>query len=78
MAFGFIEGAAETMASFSRLFSGWLSDFLNRRKPLTAAGYTLANVVKPLLAVTIHGGRCSGFDSPTAPPKGFAPLPAMR
>lgn len=52
MAFGLIEGAAETIASFSRLFSGWLSDLTGRRKPLTAAGYTLANIVKPLLAVT--------------------------
>ena len=52
MAFGFIEGAAETIASFSRLLSGWLSDFLGRRKPLAAAGYTLANIVKPFLAVT--------------------------
>ena len=52
LAFGFMEGAAETIASFSRLLSGWLSDFLNRRKPLAAAGYTLANLVKPLLAVT--------------------------
>lgn len=26
MAFGLIEGAAETIASFSRLLSGWLSD----------------------------------------------------
>jgi MFS family permease len=52
MAFGFIEGAAETIASFSRLLSGWLADFLGRRKPLAAAGYTLANIVKPLLAVT--------------------------
>ncbi len=52
MAFGFMEGAAETIASFSRLLSGWLSDFLGRRKPLAAAGYTLANMVKPLLAVT--------------------------
>jgi len=52
MAFGLIEGAAETIASFSRLLSGWLSDRTGRRKPLTAAGYTLANVVKPLLALT--------------------------
>ena len=51
MAFGFIEGAAETIASFSRLLSGWLSDLISRRKPLAAAGYTLANIVKPLLAV---------------------------
>ncbi|MDR3673954.1 MAG: MFS transporter [Acidobacteriota bacterium] len=51
MAFGLIEGAAETIASFSRLLSGWLSDLSGRRKPLTAAGYALANLVKPLLAI---------------------------
>jgi MFS family permease len=52
LAFGFIEGGAETVASFARLLSGWLSDRLRRRKPLVAVGYTLANVVKPLLAVS--------------------------
>ena len=51
MAFGLIEGAAETVSSFGRLLSGWLSDRLRRRKPLVAIGYTLANIVKPLLAV---------------------------
>jgi len=51
-AFGLIEGAAETVSSFGRFFSGWLSDRCRRRKPLAAAGYTLANLVKPLLAVT--------------------------
>ena len=51
MAFGLIEGAAETVSSFGRLLSGWLSDRLRRRKPLVAAGYTVANIVKPLLAV---------------------------
>src|SRR5579872_424704 len=50
MAFGLIEGAAETIASFTRLLSGWLSDRIGRRKPLVGAGYTLANLVKPLLA----------------------------
>jgi MFS family permease len=52
IAFGLIEGAAETIASFSRLLAGWLSDRTGLRKPLTAAGYTLANLVKPLLALT--------------------------
>jgi MFS family permease len=51
MAFGLIEGVAETVASFSRLLSGWVSDRLARRKPLVAAGYTVANAVKPLLAL---------------------------
>ena len=52
MAFGLIEGAAETVASFGRLVSGFLSDRWKRRKSLAAIGYTAANVVKPLLALT--------------------------
>ena len=51
MAFGLIEGAAETVASFGRLLSGFLSDRLRRRKSLAAAGYTVANLAKPLLAL---------------------------
>lgn len=51
LAFGLIEGAAETVSSFGRLISGWASDRWRRRKPLLAAGYTLANLVKPLLAI---------------------------
>jgi len=50
-AFGLIEGAAETVSSFGRLLSGYCSDRWRRRKPLLAAGYTVANLVKPLLAL---------------------------
>ncbi|HSC78489.1 MAG TPA: MFS transporter, partial [Candidatus Acidoferrales bacterium] len=48
---GIIEGIAESVASFSKLFSGYLTDRLPRRKPLVVAGYAVANVAKPLLAV---------------------------
>src|SRR5580692_6510884 len=48
---GLIEGIAESIASFAKLFSGYLSDRLERRKPLVVAGYFVANAVKPLLAV---------------------------
>ena len=51
MVFGLIEGAAETVASFGRLISGFLADRLRRRKPLAALGYTVANLAKPLLAL---------------------------
>jgi MFS family permease len=51
LAFGLIEGTAETVASFGRLLSGYLSDRWARRKPLAAAGYTVANLAKPLLAL---------------------------
>jgi MFS family permease len=57
MAFGLIEGAAETASSFTRLFSGFLSDRLRRRKPLAAGGYTLANLAKPLLAISTSWGQ---------------------
>lgn len=54
-ALGVIEGIAEATAQITRVFSGWLSDALGRRKALTVAGYGLAAVTKPLfpLASTI-------------------------
>jgi MFS family permease len=48
---GLIEGAAETTASLLKLASGWWSDRVRRRKPLVVLGYTLASVVRPLIAV---------------------------
>jgi len=48
---GVIEGIAESVASFAKLFSGYLTDRLRRRKPLVVAGYFVANAVKPLLAI---------------------------
>jgi len=49
---GLIEGIAESVASFAKLFSGYLTDRLERRKPLVVAGYFFANAVKPLLALS--------------------------
>src|SRR5215467_7848075 len=48
---GLIEGLAESVASFAKLFSGYLTDHIDRRKPLVVAGYFVANAVKPLLAI---------------------------
>src|SRR5580658_367785 len=48
---GLIEGLAESVASFAKLFSGYLTDRIDRRKPLVVAGYFVANAVKPLLAL---------------------------
>lgn len=48
---GLIEGLAESTASFTKLFSGRLTDRLTHRKPLVVLGYTAANIVKPVLAV---------------------------
>jgi len=48
---GLIEGIAESVASFAKLFSGYLTDRVDRRKPLVVGGYFVANAVKPLLAI---------------------------
>jgi MFS family permease len=48
---GLIEGVAESVASFAKLFSGYLTDRIERRKPVVVAGYFVANAVKPLLAL---------------------------
>lgn len=49
---GIIEGIAESVASFAKLFSGYLADRFPRRKPVVVTGYLVANAVKPLLAIT--------------------------
>jgi MFS family permease len=75
MTFGLIEGAAETVSSFGRLLSGWLSDRLRRRKPLVAAGYTVANIVKPWLAVAASWGQVFWVRFTDRAAKGFRGAP---
>ncbi len=48
---GVIESLAEATASLTRVFSGWLSDRVGRRRPLVLLGYSLSNLVKPALAL---------------------------
>jgi MFS family permease len=48
---GIVEGIAETTASVLKLASGWLSDRVGRRKPLVLAGYGIASVARPLIAL---------------------------
>lgn len=45
---GVIEGIAEATASIVKIFSGALSDWLGKRKPLAALGYGLAAFTKPV------------------------------
>ena len=48
IALGLIEGLADALASFMKLWSGRFSDRLGgRRKGLAVAGYALSNVVRP-------------------------------
>ena len=49
---GFIEGLAESTASITKVFSGWFSDRLKRRKGITVVGYGVGLFSRPLLALT--------------------------
>lgn len=45
---GIIEGIAESTALITKIFSGTMSDFLNKRKTLVGLGYGLSAISKPL------------------------------
>jgi uncharacterized membrane protein YphA (DoxX/SURF4 family) len=47
-----VEGVAQATQNVVQGFSGWLSDKLQRRKPIAVAGYALAAVAKPLMGMS--------------------------
>jgi MFS family permease len=50
---GLVDGAAETVASFLKIFSGRWSDRYRRHKPPTVFGYVLSAVARPIIALTL-------------------------
>ena len=57
---GLIEGIAETTASLLKVFSGWLSDKMGRRKALVVIGYSLSAATRPLFALAGSGAHILG------------------
>jgi MFS family permease len=53
---GLIEGAAEATALIVKVFSGALSDYWGKRKPLAVLGYGLGAFTKPLFALATSAG----------------------
>ncbi|HEY6011513.1 MAG TPA: MFS transporter, partial [Nitrospirota bacterium] len=49
-ALGIIEGVAESTASLLKLYSGYLSDRVKRRKGWVVTGYAISNIIRPLIA----------------------------
>ena len=61
-AVGLIDGIAESTASITKLFSGYISDRIGRRKPLILLGYGLGALSKPFFplagsALIVLGAR---------------------
>jgi len=48
---GLIEGIAEATASLLKVFSGWLSDRIGKRKNLMLAGYAISIFSRPIIAL---------------------------
>ncbi|NCN72276.1 MAG: MFS transporter, partial [Betaproteobacteria bacterium] len=53
---GLIEGAAEATALIVKVFSGALSDYFGKRKPLAILGYGLGAFTKPFFALATSVG----------------------
>ncbi len=51
LSLGLVEGLAEATALIVKVFSGTLSDYLGKRKTLTAIGYGLGAITKPVFAL---------------------------
>jgi MFS family permease len=51
-ALGIIEGIAEATASLLKLYSGYLSDRVRKRKGWIVWGYSISNVIRPLIALS--------------------------
>ncbi|HEY6924746.1 MAG TPA: MFS transporter [Steroidobacteraceae bacterium] len=53
---GLIEGVSEATACIVKMFSGSLSDYFGRRKPLALLGYGMAALTKPLFPYASSAG----------------------
>ncbi len=76
---GVIEGIAESINSLLKLFSGWISDKAKKRKVFVLAGYSLSNLVRPLIGISSYWGMLLGFRLTDRVGKGIrsAPRDAM-
>ncbi|WP_454621909.1 MFS transporter [Bradyrhizobium cenepequi] len=59
---GLVDGISQATQNIVQGFSGWLSDKLQRRKPIALVGYFLAAIAKPVIGVagawpTVLGAR---------------------
>ncbi len=53
MALGWIEGLADAVASFLKLFAGKWADRCGRRRPFVVGGYLLSSLARPFIALAM-------------------------
>jgi MFS family permease len=72
---GFIEGSADAIASVLKLFSGWFSDKIGKRKLPAVLGYALSVATRPFLALTRGYWQVFGLRAVDRVGKGFRDSP---
>jgi len=53
---GILEGIAESTNSILKLFAGYFSDKIKKRKPFAVGGYAISNLLRPLIGLTRFWG----------------------
>ncbi len=57
---GLIGGLSESTDALFRIFSGWFSDRIGKRKSLAVAGYTISTIAKPFMYLASTWGAVLG------------------
>ncbi len=60
-AIGLIGGLSESVDAIFRIFSGWFSDKIGRRKPLALLGYSVSTIAKPFMYLASTWGAVLGI-----------------
>jgi len=53
---GLVGGLSESIDAVFRIFSGWLSDRMGKRKPLAVLGYSISTIAKPFMYLASSWG----------------------
>ena len=56
LAIGLIGGLSESIDAIFRIFSGWFSDKVGKRKPLAVLGYSISTIAKPFMYLAASWG----------------------
>jgi len=56
LAIGLIGGLSESIDALFRIFSGWFSDKVGKRKPLAVLGYSISTIAKPFMYLAASWG----------------------
>jgi len=57
---GLVGGLSESIDAIFRIFSGWISDKVGRRKPLAVLGYSISTIAKPFMYLAGSWGAVLG------------------